>query len=51
MGNPHIVHSAALQVNFDGLTAGQHTLTVMMSGANHVSVAPPLTAQVQFTVQ
>lgn len=51
MGNPRIVHTAALQVSFDGVTAGQHTVTVMLSGANHVSVAPPLSAQVQFTVQ
>ena len=51
MGNPHVVHTAALQVSFDGVTAGQHTLTVMMSGSNHVSVAPPLSTQVQFTVQ
>jgi hypothetical protein len=51
MGNPRIVHSAALQVTFDNVSAGSHTVTVSMSGANHVSVAPPLTAQVSFTVQ
>jgi hypothetical protein len=51
MGNPHIVHTAALQVSFDGVSAGSHTVTVMLSGANHVSVAPPLSAQVQFTTQ
>lgn len=51
MGNPHIVHSAALQVTFDTVAAGSHTVSVMMSGANHVSIAPPLTAQVMFTAQ
>jgi hypothetical protein len=50
-GNPRIVHTAALQVTFDNVTAGSHTVTVMLSGANHVSVAPPLSANVTFTVQ
>jgi hypothetical protein len=51
MGNPHIVHTASLQVSFDGVTAGSHMLTVMLSGANHISVTPPLSAQVTFTAQ
>lgn len=51
MGNPHIIHTAALQVSFDNVAAGGHTVTVMLSGANHVSVAPPLSAQVSFTLQ
>jgi hypothetical protein len=51
MGNPHIVHTANLQVSFDNVTSGSHTVVVMLSGANHVSVAPPLSAQVTFTVQ
>jgi hypothetical protein len=50
-GNPRIVHSGALQVTFDNVPAGPHTVTVLMSGANHISVAPPLTAQVQFNAQ
>jgi hypothetical protein len=50
-GNPHIIHTAALQVSFDGVAAGSHTVTVMLSGANHISVAPPLSAQVTFTAQ
>ena len=50
-GNPHIVHSAAREVTFDKLTPGQHTLTVVMSGNNHVAVAPVLTDSVTFTVQ
>jgi hypothetical protein len=51
MGNPDIVHTAAVQQTFDNVPAGSHTLTVMLSGANHVSVTPPLSAQVMFTVQ
>jgi hypothetical protein len=51
MGNPNIVHTAALQQSFDNVTAGSHTVTVMLSGANHISVTPPLSAQVMFTVQ
>jgi hypothetical protein len=50
-GNPHIVHSAAREVTFDNLTPGQHTLAVVMSGNNHVAVAPALTDSVTFTVQ
>jgi hypothetical protein len=48
-GNPHIVHSAALQVTFDNVAAGSHTVTVFLSGSNHVSVAPPASDQVTFT--
>ena len=48
MGNPHIVHTAAVQVTFDNVAAGSHNVTVMMSGANHVSVVPPLSATVTF---
>ena len=50
-GNPKIVHTANLQLSFDNVAAGSHTVTVMLSGANHVSVQPPLSAQVTFTVQ
>jgi hypothetical protein len=51
MGNPNIVHTAALQQSFDNVAAGPHTVTVMLSGSNHISVTPPLSAQVMFTVQ
>jgi hypothetical protein len=51
MGNPHIVHTASLQTTFDNVAAGSHTATVMLSGANHITVTPPLSAQVTFTVQ
>jgi hypothetical protein len=39
MGNPRIVHTAALQVTFDNVAAGSHTVTVMLSGANHGAIA------------
>jgi hypothetical protein len=51
MGNPNIVHTAALQQTFENVAAGPHTVTVMLSGANHVSVQPPLSVQVNFTAQ
>jgi len=51
MGNPHIVHTANLSTTFDNVAAGSHTVTVMVSGANHITVTPPLSAQVTFTVQ
>lgn len=50
-GNPHIVHTAATEVTFDNLARGKHTLTVVMSGNNHVPVAPALTDTVSFTTE
>jgi len=50
-GNPHIVHSAATEVTFDNLPAGKHTVTVVMSGNNHVPVTPALTDTVSFTTE
>ena len=50
-GNPHIVHSAAREVSFDVLPAGRHTITVVMSGNNHVPVSPALTDSVAFNVE
>jgi hypothetical protein len=49
MGNPHIVHSAATEVSFENLAAGQHTITVVMTGNNHVPVTPTLSDTVSFT--
>jgi hypothetical protein len=49
-GNPKIVHSAALQVTFDNVAAGSHTVTVVMTGNNHISLSPPVTAKVTFKV-
>jgi hypothetical protein len=50
-GNPKIVHSAAKEVSFDNVAAGSHTVAVVMSGNNHISVAPPLSDTVSFTVK
>jgi len=50
-GNPRIVHTANLQNTFDNVAAGPHKVTVVLGGANHVSVAPALSATVSFTVQ
>ena len=51
VGNPHIVHSSAKEVSFDNLAPGRHTLTVVMSGNNHVPVTPALADTVNFTLQ
>jgi hypothetical protein len=50
-GNPRIVHSAAREVTFDKVEAGTHTVSVVMSGNNHVPVSPALIDTVAFTVQ
>lgn len=50
-GNPNIIHSAAKEVTFDNVAPGQHTVTVLMSGNNHISVATPVTASVTFSVR
>jgi hypothetical protein len=50
-GNPKIVHSAAKEVNFDNLPPGAHTVSVVMSGNNHVSVSTPVSDTVSFSVK
>lgn len=50
-GNPHIVHSAARELTFENIAAGNHTLTVVMTGNNHISVTSPLTDTVTFALQ
>jgi hypothetical protein len=37
--------------NADNVAPGQHTVTVIMSGNNHISVATPVTASVTFSVR
>jgi hypothetical protein len=51
VGNPRIVHSAAQEVTFENVPTGAHTVTVVMSGNNHVSVTPPLSESVAFTTK
>jgi hypothetical protein len=50
-GNPRIVHSAAKEVNFDNVAAGTHTVTVIMTGNNHVGINPPVSDSVTFTTK
>ena len=50
-GNPNIIHSAANEVTFNNLAPGQHTVSVVMSGNNHISVGTPVTASVTFSVR
>jgi hypothetical protein len=49
--NPHIMHSAATHVTFDGVAHGSHGLAVLLAGSNNVSVNPPVAARVTFTVK
>jgi hypothetical protein len=51
LGNPSIVHTAAREVTFPDVRPGQHRITVILTGANHISVRPPVTDSVTFTVQ
>jgi hypothetical protein len=48
--DPRIIHTAATQVSFDNVGPGRHVVTVLLTGANHVSVNPPLSDQVTFTI-
>jgi hypothetical protein len=48
-GDPYIIHSGDQQVTFDNVAPGQHTLTVLLTGANHVSTVPPISSQITFT--
>jgi hypothetical protein len=49
-GNPAIIHSGELSVTFAGLTAGDHTVWVVMGRLNHVPCAGDVSAVVKFTV-
>jgi hypothetical protein len=50
--NPsRIIHTAAKSVTFNNVTAGEHTVTVFMTFASHVSVKPPVSATSKFTVR
>ena len=46
-----LMHTAAKSVTFTGVAAGEHTVTVWLSLASHVSVRPPVSATVKFTVK
>lgn len=50
--NPaRLMHTAAKTLTFANVTAGEHTVTVWLSFANHTSVRPPVSATVKFTVR
>jgi hypothetical protein len=49
--NPKIIHSAAKEVTFSNVASGSHSVTVIMTGSNHVSVAPPVADTVSFTAK
>jgi hypothetical protein len=51
LGDPRIIHSAATNVTFDNVAAGTHTLAVVMTGSNHISVTPPVADKVTFTAR
>lgn len=51
LGDPRIIHSGATSVTFDNVAAGEHTLAVVMTGSNHISVNPPVTARATFTAR
>jgi len=50
LGDPRILHAATTEVQFDNVPRGAHTVTVMLTGSNNISVTPPLPDQVAFTV-
>jgi hypothetical protein len=50
-GNPSIIHTAAKEVTFKDVKAGAHQITVILTGANHISTKPPVTDTLKFTVQ
>src|SRR5712664_3771104 len=50
--NPsRLIHTAAKTVTFTNVAAGEHTVTVWLSLASHVSVRPSVSATVKFTVK
>jgi hypothetical protein len=50
-GSPEIIHSAAKEVTFDKVAPGSHSVTIVMSGNNHIPVSPAVTSTVSFTAQ
>ncbi len=50
--NPsRLIHLAAKTVTFANVPAGEHTVTVWLSLASHVSVKPAVSTTVKFTVK
>jgi hypothetical protein len=51
LGDPRIIHSASTSVTFDNVAVGTHTLAVVMTGSNHISVNPPVAQTETFTAR
>jgi hypothetical protein len=51
LGDPRIMHTAATRVTFDNVAAGSHSLAVVLSGSNHISVSPPVAEQESFSAR
>jgi hypothetical protein len=50
MGDPNIVHTAALSQTFSGVAPGTHRVAVVLGLATHIAVQPPVAPSVTFTV-
>ena len=50
MGNPNIVHTAALSQTFSGLAPGSHRVVVILGLSSHVAVQPAVAPSVTFNV-
>ncbi|HLG74092.1 MAG TPA: hypothetical protein VK009_27040 [Chloroflexota bacterium] len=50
-GNDKIIHTAAKSVTFKNVAPGQHTINVILTTSNHVSVNPPIQTSAKFTAQ
>ena len=50
LGNPNIVHTAALSQTFMGVSPGPHRVAVVLGQANHLAVQPPVAPTVSFSV-
>ena len=51
LNRPDIIHTPDREVTFQNVSPGQRRISVILTGANHVSVRPPVSDSVTFTVQ
>ena len=49
--SPQIVHTAAKEVTFKDVKAGEHKVAIILTSPDHVSVRPPVTATSAFTAR
>jgi len=50
-GQANIIHTIDLNRELTGLAPGPHTVTVVLTGTNHVPSSPSIQDQVSFTVR